>query len=210
MQVKKQTLITHNLIEQGLSYYAFRKMIDKLLEQDKTTGADQSDHMVQYTRMNVLRMNRLDRDATLNPSLKDRLRTVDQPWIWLILNEAWCGSASQNLPVINKMAKVTPTIEIRIILRDEHPDIMDAYLTDGARSIPKLICLHADTLEELGTWGPRPGSFQAKALKWKDDPAISRKEWIKMLHRWYAKDKTQTLQAEFEELIGTWAAYTPQ
>ena len=102
------------------------------------------------------------------------------------------------------MADQTENIELRLILRDQHLDIMDEYLTNGGRSIPKLICLDADTLEEVGTWGPRPEEVQEKAMEWKEDSEISKEEWAKKLHKWYAEDKTQLLQEEFEQLIESW------
>lgn len=204
MKRSKQPFITPQLLEQGMSYDTFRIMIDELLEEDKTTGPNQADYMVQYTRMNVRRMNRWDKRISLNPSLKEKSNEVQQPWIWLILNEAWCGSASHSLPVIAKIADKASNIEIKIILRDKHPHIMDEYLTDGARSIPKLICLHAESLEEIGTWGPRTKSFQKKAMKWKNNPEISKEDWIRKQHQWARRDQSETLQNEFQLLINEW------
>jgi hypothetical protein len=56
----------------------------------------------------------------------------------------------------------------------------------------------------LGTWGPRPGNFQQKAMAWKDDPDLSMEEWAEKLHQWYAEDQTETIQSDFETLIKEW------
>ncbi len=154
--------------------------------------------------MNVHRMNRLDKQTVLKPKLKEALKSVDQKWIWLVLTEAWCGDAAQNIPVIAKMADQNDQIDLKLILRDKHLDIMDQYLTNGGRSIPKLICLDAEILDEIGSWGPRPEEVQEKAMKWKNDSEISNKEWGKKLHKWYADNGTEDIQAEFAELINEW------
>ncbi|WP_372637455.1 thioredoxin family protein [Fodinibius sp.] len=197
--------ITPAVIDSGMSYERYRSLIDGLLEEGKTTGTNHSEAMINYTKMNVHRMNRLDKQVRLSDSLKEALQDVDEDWIWLVLTEAWCGDAAQNIPVLVRMAEQNDHVNLRLILRDEHPDIMDEYLTNGGRSIPKLVCLEAETLEELGTWGPRPGEAQQKAMQWKDDPEISTKEWAERLHKWYAGNRTEDIQEEFEELIEQWS-----
>lgn len=196
--------ITPEVIDQAMDYSEYRSMIDELFEQDKTTGTNHSEAMVHYTKMNVQRMNRLDKQIDLSDSLIEELDQVDNNWVWLVLTEAWCGDAAQNVPAMAKMAAQNGNISLRFILRDEHLNIMDKYLTNGGRSIPKLICLDADTLEEIGTWGPRPAEIQQKAMEWKDDPDISKEQWAEKLHKWYANDKTRQIQSEFEELIPQW------
>lgn len=196
--------ITPEVVEEAMDYQEYRRMIDVLLKQDKTTGTNHTPEMVEYTKMNVQRMNRLDKQVELHDELVEKLEDVDEEWIWLVLTEGWCGDAAQNIPVIVKMAEQNDNIKVRFILRDQHLEIMDEHLTDGGRSIPKLICLEADTLEEIGSWGPRPATIQKKAMEWKEDPSISREEWAEKLHKWYADNKAQEIQEEFSELIDEW------
>jgi hypothetical protein len=204
MSTATKQVITSEIIDQAMDYKAYRSMIDELLEDGKTTGINHSDAMINYTKMNVQRMKRLDKQVKLSDSLKDTLKDIDRPLIWLVLTEAWCGDAAQNVPVIAKMANQSENIDLKFILRDENLEIMDEYLTNGGRSIPKLVCLDAETLEELGSWGPRPAVAQQKAMQWKEDESISKEEWAEKLHKWYATDKSQQLQEEFEELIADW------
>lgn len=204
MSETTEQVINPEIIEEAWSYDSYRQMIDSLLSEGKTTGRNHSGVMIQYTKMNVHRMNRLDNHTGLSEKLAEKLQEVQEPWVWLVLTEAWCGDAAQNVPIIAKMADENPNITLRFLLRDEHPDIMDQYLTNGGRSIPKLICLNANTLEEIGTWGPRPAVLQDKAMAWKDDPSIGKEEWVEKLHKWYADDKARTLQSDFEALIEEW------
>jgi len=204
MDTTTEKHITRELIEEAFTYNQYRQLIDKLLERGRTTGDKDSEEIIHYTRMNVQRMKRQDKQISLNESLKEKLKNLGSDWIWLVITEGWCGDAAQNIPVINKMAEAAPNIELKFILRDEHPEIMDQYLTDGSRSIPKLVCLDAESLEEIGTWGPRPAVIQEKAMQWKDDPEISKEEWAEKLHKWYADNKTEEQQKEFEQLIEEW------
>ena len=204
MDTTTEKHITRELIEEAFTYRQYRELIDKLLERGRTTGDKDSEEIIHYTRMNVQRMKRQDKQISLNESLKEKLENLGSNWIWLVITEGWCGDAAQNIPAINKMAEAAPNIELKFILRDEHPEIMDQYLTDGSRSIPKLVCLDAESLEEIGTWGPRPAVIQEKAMQWKDDPEISKEEWAEKLHKWYADNKTEEQQIEFEQLIEEW------
>ena len=204
MDTTTEKYITRELIEEAFTYNQYRELIDKLLERGRTTGDKDSEEIIHYTRMNVQRMKRQDKQISLNESLKEKLENLGSNWIWLVITEGWCGDAAQNIPVINKMAEAAPNIELKFILRDEHPEIMDQYLTDGSRSIPKLVCLDAESLEEIGTWGPRPAVIQEKAMQWKEDPEISKEEWAEKLHKWYADNKTEEQQKEFEQLIEEW------
>jgi len=204
MSTTKTPAISSDVIENAMTYSEYRNLIDDLLGKGKTTGPNQSEELTEYTAMNVQRMKRLDKRTELEESLKGEISEINDQWIWLVLTEGWCGDAAQNVPVLNKMAETSDNIEIRFILRDENLDIMDQYLTDGGRSIPKLICLDADTLEEIGTWGPRPAVIQEKAMQWKDDSSIDKEEWAEKLHKWYADNKTEEIQQEFTELIHSW------
>ncbi|MCX2739638.1 thioredoxin family protein [Pontibacter anaerobius] len=184
----------------------YRDMIDKLLAENKTTGTNHSDAMVEYTRMNMHRMRRVEK-TVLEDELVQVMLSVQTRMTWVVLTEAWCGDAAQCVPAIVKIADASPLIDVKLLLRDENPEIMDAYLTHGGRSIPKLIALNPDTMEVLGSWGPRPEPAQQLFFEMKAQDAPY-SEFAEKLHAWYAKDKSRTLQQEFKELIRTWSKLT--
>lgn len=195
-------LITPELIQESLTYSKYRTLINERLADGQSTGEDHSEAMLNYTKMNVRRMNRWDKTAVLSSELQQKVTSVDTPQVWLVLTEAWCGDAAQNIPFLARLADQNPLIDIRFILRDEHLDVMDAYLTDGGRSIPKLIALKKEPLEELFTWGPRPQALQQKYLAYKEDgKGVSQEDFIESLHLWYAKDRNKNIDAEFVSLI---------
>ncbi|HEY0049783.1 MAG TPA: thioredoxin family protein, partial [Pyrinomonadaceae bacterium] len=144
-----------NYIEKSMTFAEYIKLIDDLLLDGKTTGTNQSEAMFNYGKLNRQRMHRLEKTVALIDSVKEKARNVERRMIWLIITEGWCGDAAQNIPVIEKIAAQTPNVETRYVLRDENLELIDAHLTNDARSIPKLVALDAATFKVLGTWGPR-------------------------------------------------------
>lgn len=192
-------------VETSMTYGEYIELIDDLLRDGKTTGPVQSEMMTHYAKLNRQRMSRLEKTVKLNDSLIEKTRAFRRKMIWLVITEGWCGDAAQNIPVIEKIAaENAENIETRYVLRDENLELMDAYLTNNARSIPKLIALDAATLEEIGTWGPRPQAamdyfYEMRAA------GLEKPQMMENMQRWYFADKEKSIQAEFENLLGEWA-----
>ncbi len=195
-------IITPELVNQGFNYESYKKMIDDLLKSNKTTGETQTEEYLEYTKLNVYRTHRIDIKLKLLDVLVDKLIQLKENYIWLVFSEAWCGDAAQNLPILAKMSYVTPNIKFKIVLRDEHKDIMQHYLTNGGMAIPKLICVRESDYEQLFIWGPRPESAQ-KLIDDNKNAAnpISKDEIHAKLHLWYAQNKYLETQQEMHNLI---------
>ena len=187
-----------------MTFSEYLKLIDDLLAEGKTTGENQSAAMFNYGKLNRQRMRRLEKTVELNESLKEKARENNRKMLWLIITEGWCGDAAQNIPVIEKIAAENTNVETRYVLRDENLELMDRYLTHNARSIPKLIALDAETLEEIGVWGPRPQAAMDYFFEMKAD-GLEKPQMMENLQRWYLQDDEQSLQAEFETLLEQWA-----
>ena len=194
-------------IEKSMTYAEYVKLIDDLLMDGKTTGMNQSEAMFGYGKLNRQRMHRLEKTATINASLKAKAKANSRKMIWLIITEGWCGDAAQNIPLIEKIAAESTNVETRYVLRDENLELMDAYLTNNARSIPKLIALDAETSEVLGTWGPRPQAAMDLFYELKKQN-LEKPEIMEKIQRWYLADKNQAIQKEFETLFEDLATQT--
>lgn len=192
-------------IEKSMTFAEYIKLIDDLLLDGKTTGENQSDAMFNYGKLNRQRMHRLEKTVEINESLKEKARKIERKQIWLIITEGWCGDAAQNIPIIEKIAAASDNVETRYVLRDENLELMDAYLTNNARSIPKLIALDALNLEEIGTWGPRPRAAMDLFIELKHQ-GLEKPLIMENLQRWYIADKNQSIQKEFEKLLDAWTA----
>lgn len=121
----------------------------------------------------------------------------------LVLTEDWCGDAANTIPILAKLVDESPRLELRVLRRDEHPAVMDRYLTGTARSIPIVIVLDRD-FNELGHWGPRPAALQAFVMA--NRPTVPKDELYPQVRKWYARDRgEQTLR----ELLAIFTNRTP-
>jgi hypothetical protein len=183
------------------SYTTYRQLIDELLTQGLTTGPQQSAELTDYTTLNVQRMSRLDKTVKLQPELVAAASGLRGTYIWLIITEGWCGDAAQQVPVVEAVAQASAGhLRTAYLLRDDNLDLADQYLTNGSRSIPKLVVLRADTLTEVAHWGPRPAEAQALITKLKAE-GVTHDDFIRELHAWYAHNRTQATQHELLTLI---------
>ena len=194
-------VITRETIAEAMTYEGYRGLIQERLANNQSTGTNHSEAMVGYTTLNEKRMKRLDKTTTLTDATMTALENIKQHQIWLVLTEGWCGDAAQTVPLMAKMASATDKVTLRLILRDTHLPIMDAFLTNGGRSIPKLIVLDAATLEVLGSWGPRPAAAQQLFLEAKAKPDFNYPQLQKDLQLWYTRDKSVSDQQELVALI---------
>lgn len=120
----------------------------------------------------------------------------------LCITEDWCWDAANVVPAVAKLCDETGAMELRVVKRDENPDVMDAYLTNGSRSIPIIVGLGPD-FRELGHWGPRPHELQMWAVANKD--TLPKKEFYATMRRWHVEDGGHsTLQEVLAMLEQKW------
>ncbi|MDQ3021483.1 MAG: thioredoxin family protein [Bacteroidota bacterium] len=190
-------VITSELISKAYSYNSYKTLIKDLLLENKTTGKNQSEKNIYFTRLNVQRTKRIEKTTVINEELEKEVKAINHRLIFLVIAEAWCGDVAQNLPVINRIAELNSFLELKIILRDENENVMNEFLTNGGKAIPVCIIINPDNFEVTGRWGPRPAPAQEMTMEYKKTKAISHDELTKNIQLWYLKDKTQTIQNEF-------------
>jgi hypothetical protein len=195
-----KTITLHN-ITQSYNYENYRNLVLKYAEDSKTSG-DQSEEKIAATFINAQRMKRIDKQCVINYNLNRLVSQINKKQKWIVISETWCGDSAQCLPVIAKIAKLNKNVKLEIIFRDEHLEVIDAFLTNGTRSIPKLICVDEETESINFIWGPRPRVIKDKVLELKsNNKEITHDELVKHIHLWYAQDKTNAIQNEFSELL---------
>lgn len=186
--------------DQGMSYEAYRALIAALHAEDKTTGSNHSPEMLEYSRLNEHRMERVEKRFLLSEALGNLIRSLESPLRWLVLSEAWCGDAAQNVPALHHVSALSGgKIEMRLLLRDEHPELMDRWLTNGGKSIPKLIQLDAN-FDVCGSWGPRPAEAQ-RMVNEARAAAEDHHVYAERIHKWYAQNNSADLQFELCTLL---------
>ncbi|RZL49701.1 MAG: thioredoxin family protein [Pedobacter sp.] len=185
----------------GLTYSAYRSLISQLLLAGKTTGPDDSEAMLHYTKMNNQRMNRVEKTTALTERILNAIANVNGKYHFLVISEGWCGDAAQIVPVIAKIVAAAPDkFDLKLVLRDRNLPLIDAHLTNGGRAIPVLLVLDENKNLVLPKWGPRPAVLQTLLAGWKKETS-DMLVIAERLHGWYAKDKTQATQAELVEVL---------
>lgn len=182
------------------SYNQFRDIVQEYALNRKTSG-EQSEERIAATYINAQRIKRIEKQCVINENLSLIARNFSKKYRWVLIMESWCGDGAQCAPVIAKIAEMNSNIKLEIIFRDDNLEVMDCFLTNGSRSIPKLICID-ESNEIIATWGPRPKAIQDKVTEFKKEfPEVMHDELIKNVHLWYAQDKTQSIQEEFLVLL---------
>lgn len=188
----------HNM----MNYNEFFAWTIELASKNETSGLDQTEEHKKYTQLNFKRMERWNKTFQLNTEALKALENLNSPQTWYVITETWCGDSAQILPIIAKFAEASKgKITLKIILRDENPEWMNRYLTNGSKSVPKLIAFNEhDT--ELFNWGPRPEEALEITRYWKaNTDTIDKEQFHVLLHSFYAKNKGEAVQRELTRLI---------
>ena len=199
---KNQLEIVREGILKGMDCPVYRDLVNDLAENGKTTGEEQSEIKVNYTQLNNRRMNRWDKTFKLSESVQEKLANLDTEYIFLTITESWCGDAAASLPVVNKIAEASPNISLKVVLRDENPELINAFLTNGTQSIPKVIVLDKANNEIVGDWGPRPSIATQMVEDQKRAHGKLTDEFKQELQVWYNKDKGENILNDILGLLG--------
>ncbi len=187
-------------LRKGLSYQDYRILISDLISSGKSSGYTQTEGLLHYSKLNDRRMKRLDKTIKLSKETMVAIAALKEPVIWLVLSEGWCGDAAQIIPVINKIASESNFINLKIIFRDEHEELMNYFLTNGGKSIPKLLVLNSNN-EVLNTWGPRPDIATKMVQDYKSKHGQLDATFKQELQAWYNKNKGVNIQESISRLL---------
>lgn len=188
-----------NSLKKTYTYQEYKELIKNLLVEGKSTGPNQSEDLTNYSMLNDRRMKRLDKTIKITDKTAKEIQKVNEPQTWLVITEGWCGDAAQNLPIIHKMAELNENIKLKLVLRDENLELMDSFLTNGGRSIPKLIALDQNN-NVINSWGPRPTVATKMVTDYKEANGSLDAQFKQDLQVWYNKDKGLSTQEDFVKL----------
>ena len=187
----------------GITYDAYMAAFEKNVAEKRTSGTIQTEELIHYTAMNLVRSKRTFKYSEIQSDLLEVIGKINRKIHIICITEFWCGDSSHVAPAVELIAEQTDMLAIRYLYRDENLELMDKYLTNGGRSIPKYILFDAETGMEITTWGPRPAAAQRVFLDLKQANA-SYDEIKEKVQRWYNADKTLSLQKEWISLISTY------
>lgn len=188
-------------LQDALTYEAYLLLMQDLVQQSKSTGVEQSDALSNYTLLNYKRMQRLNKTLKIGLEIGERISKDRRNLKFLVLTESWCGDAAQSIPMVSKICGLHKQWSLHLISRDAHPALMDQFLTNGARSIPKVLILDANTLSLVAHWGPRPRVATQMVVEYKATHGSLDAAFKQSLQLWYNKDKGQSTLLDFMQLL---------
>jgi hypothetical protein len=155
---------------------------------------------LEYTRHNWEQMNRwITETGELAAPLKKALENIKAPQRWIVITEPWCGDAAHNVPFIEMASRINPLVTISYELRDAEPYRINQYLTNGGKSIPKLVIKTPDG-KDLAQWGPRPADCQKIYSALASEKASF--DTIKTtILNWYDHNKGRDIQEELSQML---------
>jgi len=199
MMEKSKEQIVEEALPNAISYQEYRQLIDDHAAQETSTGPNQTEALTNYTMLNQRRMKRLDKTTKIQEADIAKIKNFKGNVTWLVITESWCGDAAQTMPVMQKIADLSDGIEVKVILRDENLELIDAFLYNGGRSIPKLVAIDNTSGNVITDWGPRPSKATKMVNDYKEAHGKLTPEFKQDLQVWYNKDKGQNT---VEDLIG--------
>lgn len=180
-------------LDKTLSYSEYKQLVENLLKEGKSTGYTQNEAYLNYSKLGFNRMKRWEKTSELTENQIQKIKGVSQKQTLLMITEGWCGDAAPVIPIMKKIADLNPLIDFKLILRDDNDELMNEFLTNGGKSIPKLISFNFEENNILFTWGPRPKEAADLVAKEKAEFGKLRDEFKIILQKWYNQDKGKNI-----------------
>lgn len=182
-----------------MTFQQYLEYFEQILNSPKPEAPYDQEDYFNYTKLNWSRMNRWLKKGEILPEASAKIKAITVSQQWILITEPWCGDAAHVVPFIKMMSDLNPAIQLDIELRDSEPNRIESYLTNGGKSIPKLIIRDLSG-NDLAVWGPRPVACQVlfDELKAKNTDF----ETLKIeLQNWYNEHHGVEIQKEISELV---------
>ncbi|TXI81036.1 MAG: thioredoxin family protein [Crocinitomicaceae bacterium] len=177
-----------------MTWNEYVQTFDAILNTPQPNAPYDDAHYMEYTKLNKSRMNRWLKTGQLSEEVVNELNAITEAQHWVLITEPWCGDAAHCNPFIYKMSEVNALVNLSIQLRDTDSEI-DQYLTNGSKSVPKLIVRNAEG-KDIFVWGPRPIAAQEYFMTQKA-LGLDLEDQKSKLQEWYNNDKGGEIQKEF-------------
>ncbi len=183
-------------------YSEYRKLVSDLLKIEKSEGIVQSKELTLSTLLNETRMNIIEETFKVSEEAVDILRVLKKEYVWLVIAEGWSEETAEVLPVISKLVEASEgKIDLRICFLHENEDLIQFFLTNKAKEIPKLIVIESATGDALAHWGPRPQGAEDLLNQSKNNNQAIDEAVKRGIQMWYLHDKGTAIQGEIVDMM---------
>lgn len=175
----------------------YMQSMERWVEAGSHSGPNRSEKWAEYTALNLVRYRRVSKTYQMGEEMKLFLESgFCSGQHWTFVTESWCGDAVQSGPLVARWAEAAGA-QLNWVLRDGDHAIIEDFLTDGGRSIPKWIVSDPEG-RILATWGPRPSTAagMVKAFRSRPEPKPLYSEFAAEVQLWYARNRGQEIENE--------------
>ena len=191
--------VEQNYLNKAISYSEFELQTSNFVENKSTSGNEQTDEKIQFTKLNLHRMGRLDKTIVLDAELSHLIKDFSHSITILVITESWCGDGAQQIPWLAKISELNSNLSLKILFRDENTNLMNNYLTNGNQSIPVTLFLDSKNYE-ITKLSSRPDELKHLIAEWSKED-IKKEEKLTRIHSWYAKNKGVAFQNEIKHIF---------
>lgn len=182
-----------------MDFITYQQLFEGILTDPNPQVPYDNQAYVHYTQLNWSRQQRWLKTGILDEDLVAFIEAIDQEQTWVIITEPWCGDAAHTIPFMQRLAELNPLIKVDYQLRDSPPFLIEQYLTNGTKSIPKLIITNTANNHQA-VWGSRPAECQALYYQMlKDNVDMDQRKIA--LQQWYNNDKGKSFQLELLAIL---------
>jgi len=193
--------MTIEIMQNTTNWEGYLNAFEEILSANPAPAPYDNPAYLEYVKLNHSRQKRWLKLGVVSPAVIEEIKKISSPQTWYIITEPWCGDAAHSIPFLKLMSAHNPLITLKIVWRDTAPFMIENYLTNGGKSVPKVI-VRNDQGSDLFTWGPRPTPCQQIYLEMKENNTPFEEQKI-TLQNWYNNDKGVTLQNEMIQLINS-------
>ncbi len=187
-----------NYWKEAVSFEKYLADAEERIAELEGTQNEEEKTYLEYYKLGMTRMHRVLKTYKPQEDLIQKFNNKNFKGKILIISEAWCGDASMIIPVINIFFEGRN--ETKITYRDQN-NLIDSYLTNGAKSIPIVLILNEND-EVVSHWGPRPKAGMEMLKKHKENPEVyNADDFHNDLQIYYSKNKGKDIIEEILTLI---------
>ena len=166
MEKTKEQTQTENTVDWSTYLHTF----DTILNNENPPVPYDNPAYFEYLKLNQSRQKRWLKTGLIQEELKKVIAEIKTTQTWYVITEPWCGDAAHSIPFLKMIADLNPLINFKIVWRDTPPFVIEDYLTNRGKSVPKLV-IRDENENDKAVWGPRPAECQNIYLNLKNQDA---------------------------------------
>jgi hypothetical protein len=149
-------------------------------------------------------MARRVRDVRLTPFERNMFASLEKVVRVAVMTEDWCSDSLMNVPVLAQAARSAGSMEVRVFIRHEWPELRAYFEERGIKNIP-IFWFLTEHFEEIGVWVERPKLANTRLCRWNEEhPQMEEIRAMEGLSSEEKRDRLQPYRLRLYEDMEDW------